>query len=370
MRKLVTFQRVKEVNPIEGADTIEAIKILGWTLVVKKEDGLKVGDWVCYFEVDSFLPLRPEFEWLRKSSFKTMADGSEGFRIRTVKLRGQPSYGLAITLAEFEKMKLATCFVTVGNKSSIYISNETNEQYPLKEGVDITSLVGVRKYEPPIPACLDGISRGNTPGFMVTDETRVQVLQPMLDKYVGRRFYVTEKLDGASFSAFIDLDGELHICSRSNDWLKESNNSQWKWAISNELENKLKSLPFRACIQGEVIGEGSQGNWYKMLGIDIRFFNVINLDTMEHLGYEKFVDTIDQLGFKTVPVLDDNFSMINDIDGLLRMAVAKSSLNQKVQREGLVFRPYDTIMDGTFDVPHARVSFKAINAEFSLAGGD
>ncbi len=370
MRKLVTFQVVKEVNPIDGADAIESIKILGWTLVVKKDDGLKVGDWVCYFEVDSFLPVRQEFEWLRKSSYKVMADGSEGFRIRTIKLRGTPSYGLAIKLSEFEKMNLATCFCTSGNKKYIYVSDITDEQYPLEEGTDITGLLGVRKYESPIPACLSGISRGNTPGFMVTDETRVQVLQPMLDKYAGRRFYKTEKLDGASFSAFIDLDDELHVCSRSNDWLRESDNSQWRWAIENDLEAKLKSLPFRACIQGEVIGEGSQGNWYKMIGLDIRFFNVIDMDTHEHLGYEGFVDTINSLGLKTVPILDTDFKMINDIDVLLKMAVAKSTLNGKVQQEGIVFRPYDTIMDGAFDVPHSRVSFKAINAEFSLSGGD
>ena len=89
-RKLATIQTIIKIEPIEGADQIEKATILGWQLVVKKGD-FKVGDSCCYFEIDSFLPIRPEFEFLRKACLKKLEDGTEGFRIRTIRLRKQIS---------------------------------------------------------------------------------------------------------------------------------------------------------------------------------------------------------------------------------------------------------------------------------------
>ena len=91
-RKLASIQKVLDLQPIEGADVIEVATINGWKLVVKKGE-FEVGDLAVYFEIDSFLPIREEFEFLRKSSYKKMGD-KEGFRLRTIKLRGQISQGL------------------------------------------------------------------------------------------------------------------------------------------------------------------------------------------------------------------------------------------------------------------------------------
>jgi len=85
MRKLATIRKIKEVRPIDGADKIELAIIDGWQVVIRKGE-FKVGDKVVYLEVDSFLPIKPQYEFLRKSSYKVMADSTEGFRLRTVKL--------------------------------------------------------------------------------------------------------------------------------------------------------------------------------------------------------------------------------------------------------------------------------------------
>ena len=86
-RNLATIRRIKEIKPIEGADAIELAVVNGWQVVVAKNVGHQVGDLVVYCEIDSFLPIEPEFEFLRKSSYKKMGD-QEGFRLRTIKLRG------------------------------------------------------------------------------------------------------------------------------------------------------------------------------------------------------------------------------------------------------------------------------------------
>ena len=69
-RKLATIRIIDDIRPIEGANMIELVTVGGWNVVVAKEVGHKVGDHVVYCEIDSFLPIREEFEFLRKSSYK------------------------------------------------------------------------------------------------------------------------------------------------------------------------------------------------------------------------------------------------------------------------------------------------------------
>jgi RNA ligase (TIGR02306 family) len=66
-RKLASIQTVNTVEPIPNADAIEKIRVLGWWVVVKKGEH-KPGDKVVYCEIDSLLPERPEFEFLRASA--------------------------------------------------------------------------------------------------------------------------------------------------------------------------------------------------------------------------------------------------------------------------------------------------------------
>ena len=103
-RKLATLRKISEIKPIEGADAIELAVIDGWNVVTAKAVGHKVGDLVIYCEIDSFLPIEPEFEFLRKSSFKKMGDGTEGFRLRTRKLRNQVSQGVILPLSVLESI--------------------------------------------------------------------------------------------------------------------------------------------------------------------------------------------------------------------------------------------------------------------------
>lgn len=101
-RKLASIRRIENVIPIEGADTIEVSVVGGWKVVTKKGE-YKPGDLAIYCEVDSFLPIKEEFEFLRKSSYKKMGE-QEGFRLKTSKLRGQISNGLLLPLSILENV--------------------------------------------------------------------------------------------------------------------------------------------------------------------------------------------------------------------------------------------------------------------------
>ena len=337
MRKLATIQKIKEILPIEGADAIELAIVNGWKVVVGKNVEHKEDDYVIYCEIDSFLPIKEEFEFLRKSSYKKMADGTEGFRLRTIKLRGQVSQGLIIPINVLMRYK--------------------NFQVEFEEGSDVSEILGVVKYEPPIPAELSGIAKGLFPGFIPkTDEERIQNLSEVFEtwKEEEHKFYVTEKLDGSS-ATYYYKDGEFGVCSRNLELLKTEGNSFWKVARNLDLENKMKSLGYNVCFKGELIGEGIQGNPYKILGQTVKFFNVFNIDAREYVGLAEFVNTIHGLGLDTVPKIETEFTLPDTIEDLLLYADAKSSLNSNFDREGVVIRSIDRT-----------ISFKVISNKFLL----
>jgi RNA ligase (TIGR02306 family) len=349
MRKLASIQTVNAVEPIPNADAIEKIRVLGWWVVVKKGEH-QPGDKLVYCEIDSLLPERPEFEFLRASSFKpaqTDATGAltlpAGFRIKTVRLRGQVSQGICFPLS----------ILPPGA--------------PTEEGEDVTELLGILKWEPPLPVGMGGKVKGPFPGFLPkTDETRVQVLEGALERHRGKAFYVTEKLDGTSFTAFL-RQGEFGICSR-NLWMDEADESNILVRVAKgmKLEEKLRAardlLGFDAAIQAEVIGPGIQKNKYGLPAVALRVFNVLNVDAYRLLDHAEMLAFLGEAGLESVPQLG-TLELNHTVDELVAYSEGASVLNPKVQREGVVLRPlaeeYDEDIGG-------RLSFKAINPKFLL----
>ena len=334
-RKLASIRKISDLRPIEGADKIELATIDGWKVVVAKDVNHKVSDLIVYCEVDSFLPIKPEFEFLRKSSYKKMADGNEGFRLKTIKLRGQISQGLIVPLDVLLKCGVSS--------DDVY------------EGLDVTGTLGIVKYEPPIPAQLSGLVKGNFPSFLKkTDEERVQNLTKEYAIYSLDKFYVTEKLDGSSVTYYVK-DGVFGVCSRNLDLLEDENNSMWKFAIESGLRDRLVGLGKNIAIQGEIIGEGIQGNPYQRIGQTVKIFNGFDIDKYDYLSLEELLELVKILEVKTVPILDLEFTLPETIDELLLMAEGKSVLNLKAEREGLVIRSHDR-----------KISFKSISNKFLL----
>lgn len=338
MRKLASIQRIKSLEPIENADAIEKATVLGWQLVVKKGD-FKVGDLCVYMEVDSLLPDRPEFEFLKP----------RGMRIRTVRLRGQISQGICFPLSILP------------------------EGANVQEDADCSERLGVTKYEAPIPACLSGKVKGKFPSFVPkTDETRVQVLQKVLDKYAGELCYVTEKLDGSSATYYL-YNGEFGCCSRNLDLLDDVENSFWKVARALNIEEKLRANGRNIAIQGELIGEGIQDNKYKLKGQTVRFFNVFDIDRFEYLPYRHFVTTLEAMELPAVPVLETEYVLTNNIEELVAKSVIKSQLRPETWAEGIVIRPRIEKIDlllSAENFNNGRVTFKVVNPEFLLKYGE
>jgi RNA ligase (TIGR02306 family) len=334
MRKLASVQKIKEILPIQGADLIELAIVNGWKVVVAKNVGHKVGDLVVYCEIDSFLPIKPEFEFLRKSSYKKMGD-LEGFRLKTIKLRGTISQGLILPLGDLQ----------LPNKDL------------LSEGMEVTKELGIVKYEPPVPAELAGKVKGIFPGFLVkTDEERIQNLVSEYDdfKKSENEFYSSEKLDGTSATYYLN-DGIFGVCSRNLELLESEGNSFWKVAREIDLENKMRSLGYNVSLQGELVGEGIQKNPYRIKGQKVFFFNLFDIDKYEKLGLKELQETLKHLNLESVPILEENYKLPDTVEDLLLYADNKSLLNPNFDREGVVIRSKD-----------GKISFKAISNKFLL----
>jgi RNA ligase (TIGR02306 family) len=357
MRKLASIKKIISIDPIPCADLIEVANIDGWQVVIKKGD-FKAGDKCVYFEIDSFLPMDDRYEFLRKCCFKRMGE-LDGFRIRTVKLRGVVSQGLLLPLG------------------ACGISEDADE------GTDLTDILNVKLYEPPLPSNLSGVVKGLFPNFLIkSDQERVQNLTVNKIEDV---YEITEKLDGSSMTVYYkDLFG---VCSRNLELRESDNNSFWIMARLLDLENVLKNVSedvgFSVSLQGELVGPGINGNRLNLRSMRFYVFDIINIDKREFLTaenrrnimaivskYNKDILHVPLLGeaeFSQIKKYDTeywfNTNSDNIISSVVHFAEGKSIVNPDVLREGVVFKK---INEGN---PHTNFSFKAISNAYLLKHG-
>jgi len=335
-RKLASVVKIVDIQPIPGADAIVVATVKGWKVVVKVNE-YKVGDLAVYYEIDSFLPIRPQFEFLRKSSYKRMGS-SEGFRLKTIRLRGQISQGLLTPIPDG-------------------ISNP-------KEGDDLTEALDIVKYEPPIPAQLAGKIKGTFPSFIPkTDEIRIQNFESEVGfSPVGERAYVTEKLDGTSFTCYFN-NGVFGVCGRNWELSETSDNSLWRMANLLQLKEKMTKHGKNIALQGELVGAGINGNLYGLSDHKLYFFTGYDIDKGRRMFFDELEWVLFGLQLQMVPLLEKYGFVIpnesNIVDYMLKYAEGKSVLNMEVDREGVVVRGLER-----------EFSFKAISNTYLLGSKD
>jgi RNA ligase (TIGR02306 family) len=361
---LATVQKISSLSPIDGADRIELAKMEGleWQCVVQK--GLyKIGDRVAYITIDSICPESAPWAQFLKDRH---------FRVRTIRLKKVLSQGLIIPLSDLT-------------------SQLPESVFPV--GYDITTLIGVTKYEKPIPATLRGQVRGNFPTHLIpkTDEERLQNVSRILEELEGVSMYATIKMDGTS-ATYINHAGDFHVCGRNMDYkspyaptyhdrvpvqpeptaedsahtapMLEKPNVYWQMAQKYGLEEKLKAAGNYA-VQGEICGPGIQGNKMGLPETDLFIFNAYDIDNKKYLDYEGLKDLVDKLGLKPVPLFYSNivFRGIR-FDTLLETANSTLYTNN-TPAEGLVFRPLvERCSERMGRSSSGRVSFKVVSNKF------
>lgn len=404
MRKLVTKRTILEILPIEGSDFIELARIDGWQCVVKK-DSFKKGDKCVYFEIDSMLPCDDErFAFLDKAKrykIEVEIEDAEGnkekvekefFRIKTMKLRGALSQGLALPISDFPELH-----DNLEDKERGYEADLDVEKYePGKSGRDPNRIkMG------PMNAC------GPFPYFVPkTDQERIQnCFGLMKSRFEDKDFEATLKLDGSSCTLFC-VDGNkfdlecfhkdypsalvysipyrdqlyyVGVCSRNWMLKYDVDNRFWKAIIRDNLHMNLMQTCHNQngsfAIQGELMGPGIQGNKEGFEDYQFFAFDVYDIDKQEYLNYIDRHNFCDGVKCQHVPSVwdynknDGKFESLNDgyycasnylkgvetCDDFLNKVDGIKSINHEIG-EGVVFKM----------VSDPSISFKAISNSFLL----
>lgn len=353
-RKLASVRRIAAINPIEGADNIVCATVDGWELVTQKSNNFQPGDLVVYFEIDSFLPITEQFEFLRKSSYRVMGN-VPGFRLKTIKLRGQVSQGLILPMSEF-----------FHDVDGTWYSSDYTGTYPAFEGQDLTEELQIVKWDPPVSANLAGKARGNFPSWIQkTDQERVQnIFGKLKNKFDQDELWeVTLKLDGSSCTVYCK-DGYVGVCSRNMDLIETEGNSYWEAARKSKLIEALEAMGRNIAVQGELMGPGVQGNRENLKEVEIFVFDVYNIDEARLLTPEERYDVLNvlrNLGADFSEAITLPMASLRQFETVADMLVHadRPSLYHPIA-EGVVFKNFS---DGN-------KSFKVINNKFLLKEKD
>lgn len=352
MSHLASAQKILNIEPIPDADKIVTASVLGWKVVVKKDE-FKVDDLVAYIQIDTVVPETEQFEFLRERKF----------RVRTIKLRKQISQGLIVPLPAGK----------------------------WKEGDDLTEVLGVKKFEKPdnnperyekprmpkvwykkwvylfkynvlykmFPALKKKL-RSPFPTHLVgiTDEERIQNMPQVLQSHSGKLFVVSYKLDGSSITIIHQRvlgKSKFRICSRrfelhdkKNDWYRVFADTEFKYEVLKLVKHFNTN---DIIVQGEAIGKFN-GNHHNLQREQIRLFNIyVN---GKRLNQKEFHEVCLKNNIPHCPVYKETI-LNHSLEDILKESEIKDLLNPNVDVEGLVWR---CVEDNT--------SFKVINNKYLL----
>ncbi len=337
VRKLVTIRKIDNIEPIKGADRIEKATLGGWNVVVGKNE-YKTGEEVLFYEVDSYLPIKEPYLFLKDRCYKKLPNGTEGLRLKTIKLKKVVSQGLVMKLSHFPNIDFT-------DKKKDYAKE-----------------LCVTLYEPPIPAQLSGTVKGSFPTHLVskTDQERIQNLSDWFDKYKDVPFEKTLKYDGTSMTVIYHQESEepFIMCSRNLMLEIEQENTYTKMNDKYKLKIKLEELGRNIAIQGEIIGEGVQKNNLNIKYQEFHVFDIYDIDKQTYLPSAERLTLCKQLGLQHVIVIsNESYPFQLTMKDLIEDAYnAKYSDNKG---EGFVYKSL-TPVDGQL------LSFKVINNKYLL----
>lgn len=348
MRKIATIQKIWKIEPIAGADRIELAHVLGWQCVVNKGQ-FQPMDLGVYFEIDSFLPIREEFEFMRASSYQKSDFLGDGFRLRTMRFRGQISQGLILPVDSFSELKNAE----------------------IQEYLDVTDILGVRKWEIPERMSAQGTIIGPLPpDIPKTDETRVQTQPGLIRDFHGLEYYISTKMDGSSHSCSIDGEGVFHVTGHNYEYKDDGKSDLYRLLKDRNMEECMRSLMqeegIRSLVlQGEFCGEGIQSNRLRLKKPEWYVFTVrIN---GQRVGLREMQEVCGKLRLETVPIeeigmnLDEKYP---SVEALLKRA--DGSYPNGGKKEGIVIRPTEPVYS---DRISAALSMKVVNNRYLLKNG-
>jgi len=324
MRDLASICTIDKVWPLEGKDRVQGASMIenGYEAMVSKD--IHPGQLVAFIQEGACLPVCENWEWLRKRCYKENLNGKEGFLIKPQKFKELRSWGLIVPLHE------------LGLEEKVFSK--------FKVGQDITELLGIWKYEPEEDASPKTSSKKAYPKFIKfclsvwflrwigriwqskhqnisggfpsdviskSDETSLQNMKSILEKYPDSEIYISAKIEGQSFSVIPVFKGKKFItaypCTRNNALPREDNSIFWNMMRKYDIINKMKKLwekeKVAVILQGEQVGPTIQNNIYDFKDNEWYVFTIKDFFTKKQLRFPDVVEISSKLGLMTVPFI-------------------------------------------------------------------
>lgn len=380
-RALAHVEKIEWIKPIEGADNIELIGVLGWVCVAKKGE-FQIGDLAVYIEIDSKCPENDErFEFLANKKYKVKTMKLGKFKVI--------SQGLALPLSLFPELDGKNIGDDVSKDLKITYSSEEDvkrKSNSIDPNAKFKSMAArhknlakkkwfrwlmKREWGKKLLFFFLGKKRDNPKEFpkwiVKTDETRIENAPFYLQN--KNPWIKTEKLDGTSCTFAINRQKkgkdkfEFIVCSRNvrqadkNQECYHDSNIYWELADKYGIESVLTKLAIennydRVVLQGEGVGN-VQGNPYKFKENRLYVFNLIIEGN--RVGTKEMADFCDGNNLLHVPIISTEYYLPKTMEEMKLEADGYSEINPKVRREGYVYRSQD-----------GQQSFKNVSREYLL----
>ena len=407
-RELAYVVHIDNIIPIEGADRVEQAIVGGWHIMVRKGQ-FQIGDLAIYFEIDSKVPEKPEFEFLAAKHYKIKTQKyfkgtviSQGLLMSAEDFGWENTTGgqfaddapiikrpdgsyliegdfltkeLGVTYAEAEDNKRKANSADKYKKMAQRRPNIFKKkwaQWMMRRNWGKKVMFFFfgkkkdKKNEWPV---------GMFPGVSKTDQERCENMTWILEDKTP--FIVTQKCDGSSGTYILERKGknkfEFYVCSRNvrmaskeQECFYGSHNYYWEVAEKYEIEKKMREWLEKhptlkwICWQGEICAPGIQKNPHNLSETHFYCFHWTDSENGRRDIRDAIVDW-KSYNMETVPVVCDNYIMPDDFeefkksaDGYYMEEVGEGHTNCK--REGFVY--YKTT-EPTF-------SFKNVSREYLL----
>lgn len=314
---LAVIYKVESLEPIPNKDRIELVhlKDCGYTVICEK--GHAVGDLVVFIKYDSIVPDVDLFSFMKEYKFRVKPRSFTERDEEDNVIKKIYSQGIVITFDAFKDyVDEYTTFW-----EDLEESGYEGSRVVWNEGNDVTTLLGIKKYIPPVVGGGSSLGqmmkKGDFPTHLLskTDEDNLASRVKALDELNGKAVYFTQKSEGSSLTCYVDPEtSELNVCTRNNN-LKECEGSKFweavnKYNLKETLPNKFSHL----AIQAELVGPKIQANHFSLTEVDMHVFNAVDItDNRRRLTLGETDYVSQELGLKMVKVvyMTDDFKFVD-----------------------------------------------------------
>lgn len=305
---IVSIATVDAIMPHPDPETIslELIQILGWQLVARKGQ-YAIGQKLVYVPPDSVLSLELS-EHIGVTKYLSKQ------RVRAIRLRGEPSFGLTFP---------------------------PDKDWPV--GENVSDYYGITKYEPPVRMTGDD---GEPEHPLFVRYTEIENLRNFPDVLeTGEEVIISEKVDGAN-CRIACIDGTV-ICGSMRVQRKQPGETSAKRSLYwypcqsipgvKELLSALSDQYRQVILFGEVYGPGVNSFSYGVKPGDVAFRLFDILCDGKYLDWRAVAEYVSLYNVETVPILARAFYTLTVVQMLSK---GKTTIgNADHIREGVVVRP-------------------------------